>query len=284
MKKIMLICAILVGCLLGYTQEDEGAADLVSKKGVKIKPVAGEIGLGFNAVPIFNYFGNFFNGNLGNDILNNSYFVNSDNMIYVKYFLEDDMAVRLRARIRDIKTTNMNMVVEQGQSDPEVKVEDRWARNDQLFALNAGVQLSRGKGRVQGIYGVELFWETSKMADRFTWGNEMVTPHIAPETTTDFFTGASANLSDRILSQNFGRTHTFGIDGFLGVEYFFAPKVSISGEFTWGVARTLAGDTETVSQKYTDKVEEITVSNAGARVFTMDTGNYGGAICLMFYF
>ena len=258
--------------------------ELVSEKGVQIRPEAGEIGIGFNAVPLFNYVGNTFNGNPGNNILNNSYFVNSDNMIYGKYFMEDDQAIRVRFRFRDISTKYKNLVVEDLQIDPQVKVEDTYVRFDQLFGVSLGLEKRRGQGRVQGIYGAEFSYTTGVVKDKYSYGNAMGGQNIAPNTTSSFFTGTSTNSSSRITDVNYGRSHSFGLNGFVGIEYFFAPKMAISGEYTWGVGYTLIGETSTTTEKYTNQVEVITDTNNGLRSFSLDTGNHGGAISLLFYF
>jgi hypothetical protein len=39
----------------------------------------------------------------------------------------------------------------------------------------------------------------------------------------------------RVLSQKDGMSVTFGVRGFVGVEYFVAPKISIGAEFGWGL-------------------------------------------------
>lgn len=291
MKKQMIICSLIAFGFAGYAQEEAGSTssssekkELVSKKGVQIRPESGEVGVGFNAVPLFNYLGNNLNGNTGNNILNTSYFVNSDNMIYGKYFMDENTAVRVRFRLRDVSTKYKNLVVEDLQFDPTVKVEDTYTRFDQNIGVGIGLEKRRGKGRVQGVYGAEIAYNTGVIKDKFSYGNTMGGQNIAPNTTTNFLTGTSANSSSRVTETNYGRSHSFGIAGFVGVEYFFAPKMSVSGEYTWGVGYMVTGESFTTSEVYTNQVETVTNSNNGARSFSMDTGNHGGAIALNFYF
>lgn len=279
MKTSIITCVILAFGLTGYSQDGE---ELLSKKGHEIRPVSGDIGLGFNAIPMFNYVGNMFNNTVGDTV--NATFVNNDNVIYGKYFTQSDMAIRARVRLRDIYTTERNLVVKQEQLDPNVKVEDMRVTNDQKFQFSVGVEKRRGKGRVTGIYGAELFLTTDKITMDYTYGNAMTEPYIIPLSTTNFITGATAKTSNRILSFNSGRMWTYGVLGFIGVEYAFAPKMAVTAEFNWGLGYSVAGSSETVNEKYTNKTEKETLNTSGRKVFTMDTGNNGGAIALLFYF
>jgi len=62
MKKISLMVLV---ALLAVTSIN--AQDLKGKNGQPILPEAGDIGLGFNAIPLLNWFGNSFNGSTNNN-------------------------------------------------------------------------------------------------------------------------------------------------------------------------------------------------------------------------
>jgi hypothetical protein len=292
MKNQIIAYSLIAFSFIGYAQDETETVtlktiekkDLVSNKGVQIRPEAREIGIGFNAIPLFNYVGNIFNGNIGNTILNNSYFVNSDNMVYGKYFMKENLAIRVRFRFRDISTKYKNLVVQDLQTDPMVKVEDTYIRFDQLFGVSLGLEKRRGQGRIQGIYGAEISYNTGVIKEKYSYGNEMAGQNIAPNTTNNFFSGTSTNLSSRTLENNYGRSHVVGLNGFIGVEYFFAPKMAIAGEYTYGVGYSVIGETSSTTENYTNQTEIITDSNNGTRSFSLDTGNHGGAISLLMYF
>ena len=70
----------------------------------------------------------------------------------------------------------------------------------------------------------------------------------------------------------------------LGVEYFFAPKISVAGEFGWGIGIQSMGE-GSVKYEYFDsaknKQDEKTDKVAGGSKFYIDTDNLGGAIVLL---
>lgn len=280
MKKLSIVCALALCSVLAFGQDEA----MTSKKGMPIQPEADDYGLGFNAVPMLNYLGNALNGTSGNSINNSSYFVNSDNMIYGKKMNGTNSAYRMRLRVRNNNTNWKNSVVKNGTNSPDSLVEDKLNRNDQLIGLGFGVEKRRGKGRVVGVYGAEASYMTASVRDTYTYGNTMGGQFIAPRTTTDFISGQAADLSNRAVDIKYGRSHSIGVNAFAGVEYFIASKVALGGEFTWGVAYTMTGESTSEREVYTNDVEMKTTTNAGGSAITLDTGNYGGAISVLFYF
>ncbi|MDD2386439.1 MAG: hypothetical protein PHP52_06610, partial [Bacteroidales bacterium] len=57
------ICAVLLSVGL-FAQEE---VNMLSKRGEMILPQQGEMALGIDALPILGYFGNLFNGTVGNN-------------------------------------------------------------------------------------------------------------------------------------------------------------------------------------------------------------------------
>ncbi len=86
-------------------------------------------------------------------------------------------------------------------------------------------------------------------------------------------------------------TFGIGVRGFVGVEYFFAPKISIGGEFGWGInfLSTAKGSSETEVWDGTG-VKTTETESAGDSQFHVDTDNLAGvdnldgSINLLFYF
>ena len=280
MKKITLLFAALALVGSAFSQEA-----LTNKKGQAILPTEGDCALGFNALPILNYMGNALNGTDGTNFVNNgSFFVNSDNMIYAKYMASDNMAYRIRLRVRNNNTTRKNYVIENGAFSQDTTVEDSWNNNDQLIGFSAGFEKRRGSGRIVGVYGVELGYSTASTRDKYTYGNAMDDTYNTPLTTTDFNFGSAQFVAARTLDVKWGRTHNIGLQGFAGVEYFFAPKIALTGEFTWGVSYTTRGDSEVTTELYTTERTTTKTTTAGLNSLGIDTGNYGGAIGLLSYF
>ena len=86
-------------------------------------------------------------------------------------------------------------------------------------------------------------------------------------------------------SEKPGNTFGFHLRGFVGIEYFFAAKASLSAEFGWGPALSSTGQGETQTESWNGSSAETKVSNTGkSSVFSFDNDNANGAINLNFYF
>ena len=282
MKKLIYIFAFVL-LYSGIFAQTESDSAFVSKRGMEILPKAGDIVLGVNAVPFFNYVGNMFNGTAGNTVSFN--FLNANNTIYGKYFLDDHTAVRVAFRFGNITHIDNEYVIKDQQiPDPEVVVTDAEKTNICTSALNIGYEMSRGKGRVRGIYGAELGVYTVNTNVNYTYGNAISATNSNPS-TTNFGTNITTN--GRVTENLSGRTIGVGVDGFIGVEYFFAPKISIGGEFNWGFDfhNSKEGTMTEESWDFTNNaLKTTTTKTAGDKGFGVDTGNMGGAIYLLFHF
>ncbi len=283
MKKLIYIFAFLLMYSYTYAQEATSDSGFVSKRGFEILPKSGDFAIGVNAIPFFNYVGNIFNNTVGNTVSFN--FLNANNTIYGKYFLDDHTAVRASFRFGNITNIDNEYIIkDQKIPDPDIVVNDAQKTVVCNSALKIGYEKSRGKGRVRGIYGAELGIYTVNVNKTYTYGNQMSATNSNPS-TTDF--GSNITTNGRLTQQLSGRTLGFGLDGFVGVEYFFAPKISIGGEFTWGFDfhNTKDGVSTEESWDFTNNVLKTTNTKmAGDKGYSFDTGNMGGAIYLLFHF
>ena len=192
MKKNILLCSFLALGLFSFAQDAEGDA-LTSKNGIAILPTTGDWGLGVNASPILSQLS--FTGVFGGG----SNFVSNDNMIYGKYFMNDaKTAFRAKLRIADRKQVTNGYVVRQSQVDPEDLVTDTRTTNDFAAQLSVGMEMRKGKSRVQGIYGAEVSVMYSSYSENYDYANQMGGNHISPMTSN--FNGGSNDSSDRSLS------------------------------------------------------------------------------------
>ena len=78
--------------------------------------------------------------------------------------------------------------------------------------LGAGIEKRRGHTRLQGLYGAQAMINLS-----------------------------SAKTGDVKSPSGFG----LGVQGFIGAEYFILPKISIGGEYGWGLGFSSRGSTDT---------------------------------------
>ena len=261
MKKSVLLLAAAFGVSGAFAQ------DLTSKKGEPFLPEAGDWAIGIDASPFLNYAGQMLS-NAG--ATSPSFLFNNTNQtIFGKMFKDEKTAYRgsIRLGFGGSKSTNE---VAKLYADPAAAptsytfpseaevVENEHKMSTRNIALAGGIEMRRGKTRLQGYYGGELGFGISGTTHKYTYGNALVaagttTPGVAVDAADDFGTGnvTSATVSQgqqgdaRVTVQKGGGTTTFGLRGFIGAEYFIFPKMSIGGEFGWGLGLSKTGATKT---------------------------------------
>lgn len=296
MKKSLTILALACGVSGAIAQ------DLTSKKGEQILPEAKDWAIGIDATPFLNYMGNFF-GKTANNSAPTFNFLNTNQTITGKYFVDAQTAYRASVRLGFGGNTQRRMVEDREYTAthpatvityPDVykEVENNWKHSATNIGLSAGIEKRKGKTRLQGFYGAEVGINFSSTRDKFNYGNKLV---AATSSSTlqvdvdndDLFNGSnnlqtintSGSPSGRVTDRKNGATFSFGVRGFVGVEYFILPKISLGGEFGWGIALSTQGKTKTTLESIgtrdgvnyevgTTKTE--TAKNGG---FSLDTDN-----------
>lgn len=293
MKKSIALVALAFGVTSAFAQ------DLTSKKGEPILPEAGDWSIGIEATPFLDYAGNFF----GKTVKNNAptwNFLNGNNVIVGKYFVEANKAYRAGIRIGFGSNTERAMVADRAAASnttvtfPSANAmkENEWKHSNTAFGLTGGIEMRKGKTRLQGFYGGELgiFFGSSK--DKFTYGNALVATGTNPVlvSNADAFAGANnVNAappiqgvagSARATERKNGSTFTFGVRGFVGAEYFVLPKISVGAEFGWGIGLTSRGKTSTTwesigasSGATANTVGTTTIEGSKSGSFGLDTDN-----------
>lgn len=219
------------------------AQELVSKKGFTILPEAGDIVLGFDAVPLVDLALNFANimVNTGQTAGHPGYVGGFNQVIVGKYFMTESMAIRAKIGIntnRTSATTYFDDPIDMLASplDPNSwgEIKDVSVTTSREIILAGGLEFRRGHNRLQGFYGAEALIGLSHSGASNKYGVKITQDAI----TNGFTNGDGSTLSGRVLSSSTGNAITFGVRGFVGVEYFFAPKMSVGGEFGWGLGIT----------------------------------------------
>lgn len=247
MKKSLLILAMFIGGAV--TAQD----NMTSKKGTPILPESGDWSIGIGANSTLEYFGNLMNSD-NNDAPSFDW-QDSPNVIHGKMMKDENTAYRIGLRLGfgSDKTTD------QAPNPGDLK-ETKSSGMD--INLMGGIQKYRGKGRLRGFYGGEAGIG------------------LGSGKTTYTYNGNAA--SGEVLEMKQGGTFMFGIRGFIGAEYFFAPKMSVAGEFGWGISLSSTGEGETT---VADGNGGSTSAKTGkSSSFGVDTDNAGGSIILNFYF
>ncbi|MGM0650571.1 MAG: hypothetical protein ACQES1_08715 [Bacteroidota bacterium] len=277
MKKLIIIMIAFLGlAVMAHAQEKE---DFTSKRGVYILPESGDIGLGFNAVPFLEYVGNTFNGNTNNSVSVD--FINNQ-AIVGKYYIADDAAIRGELRIGHGMSKNVEFIEkDQEVADPDELVEDIEKSGQTNIHVGAGYEMRRGHGRIQGYFGGMAKFNYSATNTTYEYGNPITADFNNPNTHN--FGG---NLtSDGRVTESSDVSLGFGVRGFIGAEYFLAPKLSLGGEFGWGVGYTFTNMAEQTTEAWDGtEIDETTDEVATDSSFGLDTDNYMGSIFLIFHF
>lgn len=258
---------------------------LQNKNGVDILPESGNFALGFNAVPFLNLIGNATAGST--KFINNMF---NQNTIFGKYMLDDNTALRASFNFNINNFNNRNFVIDNTLNSPDSLVTDRISVNSQTYGLSGGYEMRRGEGRVQAIFGGDVAFLFSRSNRSMTYGNAFGPLNQAPTSMNWTNAGNPINAlsqGERITSQVFGSTIAAGLRPFIGIEYFFAPKISIGAEFGWTLQYSTTADGEVVSEFYSPSADEVftrTLPSAGSNGFNANIDNLSGAVTLLFYF
>lgn len=283
MKKHVLFSAAMVAAMTASAQTGE----ITSNRGENWLSQSGDWGLTFDATPLINYAGNLFNGNTnnGNVGLNNFFSSTSGNgsqvVIGGKKLIDANTAYRGRVRIGFGSTKETDLVSQIPQPtpvpNPPAQVEDVTKNGYMAVQLGAGLEKRVGSTRVVGVYGGELNIGLGSGKTTYEYGNAL----------------SNDNQGSRTTEEKQGGVFSVGLNGFVGVEWFAAPKISLSGEYTWGLAMQSEGFTETSTDTWTPNptnpttgaVTSTTVEGGTkTNTFGIDTGVSGARIGVNFYF
>ncbi len=279
MKKKLFLAAMLMG--VGVTAIAQ-STPVKNKNKVTITPEAGDWALGMNAAPILGYVGNMFNGTANNSV--STAFANGNNAIYGKYFVDANTAYRGSFRIASSSNTTRTLQDTSSNTNAPSYVENKSTSSGSGFVLSAGIEKRKGSTRIQGYYGGEVMLRFGAAV-----------PNVKNEWAIALDSASNANgqaTSGRTLSTKSGATFGFGLRGFIGVEYFVAPKLSIAGEFGYGISYSTTKGSESVTEVYglatpsatSSTTFEVTTLGGKSSSFNLDTDNLGGAIRIMFHF
>jgi hypothetical protein len=283
MKRVLLllVATFLVASVYGQ--------NIRSKNGERVLPQAEDWSIGIDANPFFSYLKGLIGQ--GNNATSPSVnYLLGNQMITGKYFLQSDLAVRASLRIGVNSNTRANMVGDRSSSgsttfpDLPPMVENEMKMRGSAFGLSGGIEKRRGNTRLQGFYGGELGFWTSSNRQEFSYGNALSTSATDPVNVdgADAFSGANNLVNDtygnaaRVTDRDLGSTFQFGLRGFVGAEYFIFPKISIGGEFGWGLGFQSTRGGETTTESIDAGLNDYgtqTIENGDSNGFSLDTDN-----------
>src|ERR1035437_1534273 len=238
--------------------------ELKSKSGFAVLPETDDWSIGFDAMPVINYFGNVLNGNTNNTYGNPSWPYGYPMVLIRKWIKEDQMAWRGKVRIGFGSMSQDSILNDpHSTSNPPATYTNSYKNGHTNITLGFGMQKYKGAGRVQGYYGAEAWFGIGSTSKTNTLG-----------TTADsvYFLNVGQPFVTSISS---GTTVSFGVRGFIGIEFFFAPKMSIGAEYGWGLGISSTGAGQMVSENWdfvtTHALQTLTTKTGGSSTFGLDT-------------
>lgn len=300
MKNIIItVFAFVLLTNVAHGQDTESSS-VLSKKGYPLLPETGEWGLGISADPFLRYAGNFLSGSTSTNIEPNFTYpesvIGNNIALFGKKIIDANTAYRARFNVGVGQNIN-KAVIGQNVTTPDPSAPafvDDWQKvNFTTVVFSGGYEKRRGNSRVQGIYGGEVVLGLTGNKAVYQYGNTMNLEFNAPITNNfgnNILAGSTAATSSRKTEEKFGTSFLVGARGFVGVEYFFAPKMSIGGEFGYMIGYRTIGKTYITSESWdsaagavrTIKTERY--DNGGFQSLGIGLDNLNGTINLMFYF
>ncbi len=276
MKKKVLVLASVFAATATFAQ------DLTSKKGEAYLPEAGDWAISIDASPFLNYAGQLLS-NAGATAPTWNH-LNGLNTIKGKLFVDAQTAYRATVRIGFNSEANKGLVAQPSTTAPSypnlpTMVEDKEKFSSTFVGLGAGIELRRGKGRLQGFYGGEAFLWFSTNKASYEYANGLAPTGTPAVTVNDSYNfGGNIVGNDgfgnigRVTEDKAGSVFGIGVRGFIGAEYFVLPKISIAGEFGWGIGFASQGTgSRSVESINGTTVGTVTTETAGGSRFLIDT-------------
>lgn len=241
-----------------------------------------------DAVPVVNFALNAMNimSDNGQGAQAPGYVTGFDQVIVGKQFISATEAYRVRVGLgfgSNATTTYYN-----DGNDAEQSA--KYNSSAMNVTLAVGKEMRRGHNRLQGYYGYEALLGLSSVSTSSEWSESLTAANDAAPVTVGDFDGdgnEDFNNDPRTLSTSSGMLFGLGARAFTGVEYFFAPKMSIGAEFGWGVGFSVQGrgssEVEAINADGNAETTE-TDGDASSGGFGFGVDNANAALMINFHF
>lgn len=273
MKKSIALVAMAFGVTSAFAQ------DLTSKKGEPFLPEAGDWAVSIDANPFFSYAKGLIGAgsNAGTTSpswgsqTNTGVFGNLGARNYMtitgKMFKDANTAYRATVGLgfTSTKITNQTgdrtpgATAAQFPTVPTMK-ENVGKTSSFDLGLSVGIEKRRGKTRLQGFYGAEAGLGLGSTSSKYTYGNALVasttgSANVVVDVTGDDVDGSNITTDTygndaRVTVRKSGLALAFGVRGFVGAEYFLFPKISVGGEFGWGLGLGMSGKSKYTTESH----------------------------------
>jgi hypothetical protein len=212
MKKIIIAVSMLVATMAANAQEPmTTTTTTTTPTGKQYKPVSGDLlaEIGFLAGGV----------SANPTSLSQSAFSALTPMLKFRYFLQDQIAVRLGFNYTQ-QSMNTNIYEAMpGSGTGYAK------QMNSIFGLNVGLEKHfTGTGRLSTYAGGDLLFQTVGVSEK--WSNTA--------NGTTFTNGASSTYKGRNAAGTSNGSIGFGVRAVVGADYYFVDKVYLGAEFGWG--------------------------------------------------
>lgn len=302
MKKALIYSMLLFSATAAFAQ-GSGNYSFKSKNGHEVLPQAGEWAIGISATSFLQYFGNTLNGTLGQAAPTTQYANGPSNQIFGnlggvafmgKYMVSASTAYRVRFQANYVSTVNRGYSLKSNAINnpllPEF-VEDKQNLNTSAFLLAGGIEKRRGSGRLQGVYGAEVLLGLTNQNADYEYGNAIDANFNNPASTAfGNLLGGTGLAGSRPVEEEIATRFFGGVRGFIGVEYFIAPKISLGAELGYSVGFQTQGTSRRVDETFDAgalKAVNVERKNYGSntlRSWGLGLDNTNAGINMMFYF
>ncbi len=296
MKKVILTAFSLLLTLGLFAQDAPIQAEESAKSGdVSYLPEAGDFSIGFTIDPIATFVGNMFNGNTSNKLkpLHGEGLNNPCASIMGKYLLQDNFAIKANIGFI-ISSVNEQYYVSDDAAlmlDPlsKAKVLDSKVSNSYGGSISFGAEYRLGKRKVQGIFGGGLLYSFQTSNTTYSYGNGITEINQRPTSEFAYSAYSTAIPNSRVLSDFSTKgTHTVGLYGNIGVEWFVAPKISLGADVNLCLLYTITPDCYKTVEGYnvfTQEIEKTTqLESPMNSAFEFGIRNIGANLFINFYF
>lgn len=280
------LLAVMIFQLSAQNNTSGEAGQLMSKKGKPVLPVAGEFGVGLNALPFIDMVGELIKINSSSRFVNPLSFEAPDGQhLFFKYFRNSVTAYRVRFGLA-YHNDSESFPVDDDLNLGLILADER---NESYIIVTTGIGMEKrkGLGRIQGIFGAEInllyqHGDAANMNHKYTYANAFSSTNQSPSTAL-FLDGTPRPLFEKTYA-----SIGIGATGFFGLEYFIAPKISLGGEMGLRVMyiNNTFSKTKTEEWNVADDVvlERQTTIDRESSFDVNVRFNSNGVLFLMFYF
>lgn len=229
-----------------------------NSKGKEMLPQAKDLAIQYDMSPVFSFVGDAFSSNSSQNTASPF----SQGVFVAKYFTSSTSAYRFKFGFNVSRVSN-DSIVPYGNNQ-EYIVSRISAVNSVL--LGFGKEWRRGHGRLQGVGGVEGLVQIGSGVPY-----QSLQYNLTVKQAVD--TGVIAAGEERSLGVSKSIAFGMGVRAFAGIEYFIAPKISLGGEFGWGMGYQLQRS-ETTTESHS--VETVSRVSSGERISRFVVNNEDG--------